>query len=161
MEWNNGKKRLAFEKVQAKKRKEYLNAGMTEEQIQKVYEFDKQWYNSCRREAEHTQKFDNATFNDEEENASNNPLYKKFLHNFATTDKYWSEERFDWIEQIENKELYKVLSNMSEEDKEILTEVLFDGFNQTEIAAHLKISHQAISKKFKKFKIIFEKWLQK
>ena len=87
--------------------------------------------------------------------------YKKFLHNFTTTDKYWSEERFDWIEKIENKELYKAVCNMSEEDKEILTEVLFDGFNQTEIAAHLEISHQAISKKFKKFKIIFENWLQK
>lgn len=161
MKWNNGTERIAFEKEQAKNRKAYLKAGMTEEQIEEMYDFDKQWYNSCRREAEHTQKFDNATFYDEDDNSSNNPLYKKFLHNFTTTDKYWSEERFDWIEQIENKELYKVLSNMSEEDKEILTEVLFDGFNQTEIAAHLEISHQAISKKFKKFKIIFENWLQK
>ena len=159
MKWNNSQKRLAFERDQAELRKEYLKAGMSEEQIQVLHDFDRQWHNSCRRETEHTQKFNNSTFFDDDEKESNSPLYKSFLHNFATTDKHWNEGRFDWIEQIENRELYKVLSNMSEEDIEILTEVLFDGFNQTEIAAHLNISQQAISKKFKKFKNIFAKWL--
>lgn len=160
MKWNNGTERIAFIKKQAELHRKYLKAGMTEEQIQVLQDFDRQWHNSCRREAEHTQKFNAVSFYDDDEKESNSPLYKKFLHNFTAMDKHWDEERFDWIEQIENKELYRVLSNMSEEDKEILTEMLFDGFNQTEIATHLEISHQAISKKFKKFKNIFAKWLQ-
>lgn len=59
MKWNNGTERIAFEKEHAKNHKAYLKAGMTEEQIKEMYVFDKQWYNSCRREAERTQQFDN------------------------------------------------------------------------------------------------------
>lgn len=40
MEWNNGKERALFYKEQAKLHKQYLAAGMTEEQIQAMYEQD-------------------------------------------------------------------------------------------------------------------------
>lgn len=43
MEWNNGKERALFEKEQAKLRKEYLAAGMTEEQIQVLRDCDEEW----------------------------------------------------------------------------------------------------------------------
>ena len=78
MEWNNGKERSLFQKEQAELRKQYLAAGMTEEQIQALYAFDREWYKSRRREAVHTQRLDIQTSEDEDIN-KDNPLYKKFL----------------------------------------------------------------------------------
>lgn len=43
MEWNNGKERALFQKEQAGLRKLYLAAGMTEEQIQALHAFDREW----------------------------------------------------------------------------------------------------------------------
>ena len=40
MAWNNGLERKKFEAEQAKLTAEYRAAGMSEEQIQKMYEFD-------------------------------------------------------------------------------------------------------------------------
>ncbi len=64
MEWNNGKERALFEKEQAKLRKEYLSAGMTEEQIQVMRDYDEDWYRKRRNEALHTQELDIRTSED-------------------------------------------------------------------------------------------------
>ena len=66
MKWNNAKERKEFIKKQNKLHKEYLAAGMTEEQIKAIYEYDISEFNSNRRENEHTQKFDfdSAEFDD-------------------------------------------------------------------------------------------------
>ena len=157
MEWNNGKERALFEKEQAQKRKEYLAAGMTEEQIQSLRSFDEDWYRKRRREARHTQRLNITAFDEDDE--TQNPLLKKFLHNFSVEDKHWENDRFDWIEQIENKQLYKAIKSLSDRDKEILSLLINDGFNETQAAKQLGVSQQAISKKIKKFQTIFGKWL--
>lgn len=160
MEWNNGKERALFEKEQAQKRKEYLAAGMTEEQIQSLRSFDEDWYRKRRREARHTQRLNITAFDEDDgDDETQNPLLKKFLHNFSVEDKHWENDRFDWIEQIENKQLYKAIKSLSDRDKEILSLLINDGFNETQAAKQLGVSQQAISKKIKKFQTIFGKWL--
>lgn len=159
MEWNNGKERAKFEKEQARLREEYLAAGMTEEQIQELREFDEDWYNGRRREAEHTQRLDMSAFEDSADGDSKNPLYKKFLHNFSVEDKHWEDERFGWIEEIEDKDLYKAVKSLTEREREILTCYLYDGLTLTEIGEHIGVTQQAVSKKLNKFRKIFEKWL--
>lgn len=160
MKWNDGKERALFEREQAQKRKEYLALGMTEEQIQILRSCDEDWYRSRRREAQHTQRLNITAFDEDDgDDETKNPLLKKFLHSFSVEDKHWENERFAWIEEITNKQLYKVVISLSAKDKQILTLLVFDGFNQTEIAEQIGVSQQAISKKIKKFQIIFEKWL--
>lgn len=162
MEWNNGKERALFEKEQAQKRKEYLAAGMTEEQIQSLRSFDEDWYRKRRREARHTQRLNITAFDEDDgDDETQNPLLKKFLHNFSVEDKHWENDRFGWIEQIENKQLYQAIKSLSDRDKEILSLLIIDGFNITQAAKQLGVSHQAISKKIKKFQKIFGKWLRK
>ena len=72
----------ALHKEQAELRKQYLAAGMTEEQIQALHAFDREWYKSRRREAVHTQRLDIQTSEDEDIN-KDNPLYKKFFEKLA------------------------------------------------------------------------------
>lgn len=75
MEWNNGKERALFEREQAKKREEYLAAGMTEEQIQALYEFDRNYLNLRQREARHTQRLNITAFDEDDgDDETKNPL---------------------------------------------------------------------------------------
>lgn len=159
MEWNNGKERAKFERKQAELRVIYLAQGMTEEQIQMMYDFDNDYFNECRREAEHTQELD--VYTGEDEDNKDNPLIKKFIDSLTRTDKHFENDRYGWIEQIEDESISKALRKLSDEAKDLLTLIVVDGLNQCEIAERLGVSHQAISKKFKKIKTFFEKWLQK
>ena len=159
MKWNNGAEQIKFKREQKRLRKRYKEAGMTEEAIETMYQFDCEWYKSRRREALHTQKMNIETFDEEGDVEGKNPLYKKFLQNFCVRDKYWETGAHDWIEDIENENLYEELKNLSEEDKEVLREYVFMGLKQKEISEGLGISQQAISKKIKKFREIFRTWL--
>lgn len=158
MEWNNAMKRSKFEKEQAKLRKEYLAAGMTEEQIKEMYEFDLLQFNADRREHEHTQSFDfdNEDFDDKE---TDNPLLKKYLEAISVTMDYSDSSRFGWIEEIENKELYTVLKSLPEDYLEILTDQVVNGYSQTEIARKRGLSRKAINNKMARIKKIFENFL--
>lgn len=162
MEWNNGKERALFKKEQAKLRKEYIEAGMTEEQIQALYDFDRSFLNLRQREARHTQRLNITAFDEDEGNdETKNPLLKKFIHNISTEDKHFENDRFGWIEQIKMKELCQTIKSLSDKDKEMLTLLIVDGLTKKDIAEKFCVSHQAISKKIKKYQIIFRKWLRK
>lgn len=159
MEWNNAMKRSKFEKEQAMLRKEYLAAGMTEEQIKEMYEFDLLQFNADRREHEHTQSldFDNEDFDDKE---TDNPLLKKYLEAISVTMEYSDSSRFGWIEEIENKKIYKALKSLPQDYLEILTDQVVDGLSQTEIAQKRGISRKAINNKIARIKKILGKFLK-
>ena len=160
MEWNNGKERAKFEREQARLREKYLAAGMTEEQIQVMREFDADWYRKRRREARHTQRLNISAFDEDDgDDETKNPLLKKFLHNFSVVDKHWESERFGWIEQIEDKGLYHKVKSLKEIEKEILTEVLYDGFTQSDIAENLGVNQSNISRRIARLKNILKNFL--
>ena len=107
MEWNNGKEQALFKKEQAKLRKEYLAAGMTEEQLQILYEYDKKYLNLRQKEARHTQQLNVGIADEDNGEESQNPLLKKFLHKLSVEDKHFENDRYGWIEQIEKLLLKK------------------------------------------------------
>lgn len=153
MEWNDGKERALFEREQAQLRKELLASGMTEEQIQILRSCDEDWYRGRRREARHTQSLDITAFDEDDcDSDAKNPLLKKFLHNFSIEDKHFETERFGWIEQIENKDLYIAITSLSDSDKEILTMLLYDGMKQKEIAEQRGVKKAAMSRKIGRLK---------
>lgn len=161
MEWNDGKERALFEKEQAKLRKEYLAAGMMEEQIQKLPSYDEDWYRNRRREARHTQRLNITAFDEDDgDEDTQNPLLKKFLHNFSVEDKYFESERFGWIEEIEDEQLYKAISSLSDKDKEILTLLIIDGFKQKNIAEQYGLGKSAVSRKISRLKNFLKKFLK-
>lgn len=161
MEWNDGKERALFEKEQAKLRKEYLAAGMMEEQIQKLRSYDEDWYRNRRREARHTQRLNITAFDEDDgDEDTQNPLLKKFLHNLSVEDKYFESERFGWIEEIEDEQLYKAISSLSDKDKEILTLLIIDGFKQKNIAEQYGLGKSAVSRKISRLKNFLKKFLK-
>ena len=160
MKWNNGKERAKVEKEQAEKRKKYLAAGMTEEEIQTLLNFDKNYFRSQRREATHTQRLNISAFAESERvEEPKNPLLKKFLHSLTVEDKHFEGDRYGWIEEIENKKLYLAIKSLSNADKELLTQYIFDGLTQTEIAEIEGVTNVVICKKIKRIKEFLKKFL--
>lgn len=157
MEWHDGTERRRFEREQAELRKQYLAAGMTEEQIQALHAYDREWYKSRRREAVHTQRLDIQTSEDEDIN-KDNPLYKKFFEKLAVEDNHADYSRYGWIDELENEELAKAVNALSDTDKELLT-MLINGFTQSEIGAEMGVSQQSVSKRIKKIQRFFREWL--
>ena len=157
MEWHDGTERRRFEREQTELRKQYLAAGMTEEQIQALHAFDREWYKSRRREAVHTQRLDIQTSEDEDIN-KDNPLYKKFFEKLAVENNHADYSRYGWIDELENEELAKAANALSDTDRELLT-MLMEGFNQAAIALSLGMTQPAVSQRIKKIRGIFQKCL--
>lgn len=158
MKWNDGRERALYEREQTALRSQYLQLGMTKEQIHSMQSLDKAWYKNRRREARHTQDLYVEILDDNNDYESKNPLYKKFLRNCSIEDKYWDND-YDWIEEIGNEGLYFALKSLSESNRVVLNLLVYYGMNQRQVAEQLDVSQQAISKKIKKFRTIFSKWL--
>jgi len=160
MAWNDGKERKTFEAEQKRLRKIYLEHGMTEEAIQALYEFDKEQYNARRRNAIHTQSFDlEAMEGDGDE--GQNPLYAKFLEVIAVNEEYIPQDRFGWIETIENQRLVVALKKLKNSDLEVLTQIYVEEYSQKEVAAHFGVTEASISKKIRRIKNFLQLFLKK
>ena len=156
MGFNYGLERKKFEKEWAKFRKEYAEAGMSEEAIQQMYEYDLSVFNRKRADANHEQPFVGKMCSDsEEDDESKSALFEKFTSELSYEDSYsFDEGRFAWIETIENKDLYKKASSLSDGDKELLTLLVEDGLTKREIAKIRGITEQAVGQKIKRLKIL-------
>ena len=159
MAWNNGKETKIFEAQQRKLRVIYLANGMTEEQIEALYQFDLKEFNARRREAEHTQRldFDSIDFDDKE---TDNPLFEKFLEVLSVTDEYMSEDRFGWVEEIENPKIVKAINKLSAEQKELLTQWVIDDLTQEQMAENFGVRQGTISKRIEALKKFFKEFLK-
>jgi len=156
MAWNNGLERKKFEAEQEKLAAEYRAAGMSEEQIRQMYEFDLEVFNSNRRFAEHTQQLAESPFEDGDEGQS--PLYDRFPEALTTTlDGAIKPSRYWWIEEIEDEQLVKEIKDLPAEDIELITLYAFEDFTQDEISKQFGISQRAVSKRIEKLRKIFKK----
>lgn len=132
---------------------------MSEETIQKIWEFD---WNEFKRERvfrKHNQYLTTISGEMGEVDESMNPLILKYEEKFIVSDcEVYSEKRYSWIEEIDNSELYNVLHELKDSDIELLTMIAFEGYSVVEISKMQGVSHQAISKKIKRLKKILKKF---
>ena len=68
MAWNNRLEKNKFDKRQARLAAKYRAAGMTEEQIEKMHQFDLEEYNNTRRYFEHNIQMPENFFGTDDEN---------------------------------------------------------------------------------------------
>lgn len=89
MSWNDGYERKKFMAGMKKQAEEYRTAGMTEEQIKAMYEFDLGVYKSDRTYYSHTQEYEASSF-DEGVDDSDNALLNRNADAFSVS----YEERY-------------------------------------------------------------------
>ena len=156
MAWNNGLERMKFEAEQARLAAEYRAAGMTEEQIQQMYEFDLEVFNSNRRFAEHTQQFPESPFEDGDEGQS--PLYERFPEALTVTmDLPTNSSRYWWLEEIDDPKLAKAARALSAEDLELITLYAYEDFTVREIAVKTGIPKSTVFQRIERLRKFFKK----
>ena len=149
MSFNKGYELKKFEAHWEKLRIEYAAAGMTKEAIQKMYDYDRQQFNSERTFIERTQEFTAPAYESSEEEAS--PLMLRYQDAITVTDTYHeTKSRFGWIGEIENERLLAALESLSELDLKILTLYVYAGYTESEIASALESKRITIHKRIER-----------
>ena len=149
MSFNKGYELKKFEAHWEKLRIEYAAAGMTEDAIQKMYDYDRQQFNAERAHLERTQELSTDTFECSED--ENSPLMKRYREVTTVTDTYHeTKSRFTWIGEIEDERLLSALENLKDEDLEIITMYAYEGYDITEISKVYGVSRPTISIKIKR-----------
>ena len=103
MGFNYGLEKKNFDSQWAMTRKQYEDAGMSNEAIQAMYDFDWSVFNANRSYQNHTQEMAAPSFEQSEESYS--PLMNKYQEAVSVTDTYHeTKSRFAWIGEIENEQ---------------------------------------------------------
>jgi hypothetical protein len=149
MAFNKGYELKKFEAHWEKLRIEYAAAGMAEDAIQKMYDYDRQQFNSERTRIERTQEFTAPAYESTEEEAS--PLMLRYQEAITTTDTYHETKRsFAWIGEIEDENLLAALEQLSDSDLELITLYAYEEYDTVEISKLFGTTKQNISKKIRR-----------
>ena len=146
MGFNYGLEKKNFDSQWAVTRKQYEDAGMSSEAIQAMYDYDWSVFNATRAYQNHTQEIAAPSFEQSEESYS--PLMNKYQEAISVTDHYCeTNSRFAWIGEIEDENLLSALEKLSDEDLELLTLYIYEGYSMVELSKAYGIAHQNISKR--------------
>ena len=157
MSFNKGYELKKFEAHWEKLRIEYAAAGMTEDAIQKMYDYDRQQFNAERAHLERTQELSTDTFECSED--ENSPLMKRYRKVTTVTDTYHeTKSGFAWIGEIENERFLSALENLLGLGLKVLTLYVYAGYTESEIAGELGWSKVAIHKRIEEITKLLKKF---
>ena len=156
MSFNNGNERRKLNAEWEHLRVQYREAGMSEDAIQAMYEFDLSVLNSERAYAANTVAIGDSYNDDDARKAADLKQYEAAI---TVTDTYHeTKSRFTWIGEIENEQLLSALENLSEDDLKLLTLYVYEGYTESEISKVFNISQPAIHKRIEKITIFLKKF---
>ena len=158
---NYGHEYRKFAREQKEQREFFRSVGMSEQAIAEIEAFDKEEFLRTLAYKRNTQPLEklNAFGKDDE---SNSPLFDKFSYELTVTiDTYKPPNRYGWKDEIENPLFIKAIGELSEEQIELITLIVFEERDQGEIADILGITQGAISQRFTTIKKIFQRIFEK
>ena len=113
-----------------------------------MYEYDWDVFKANRIEALHSQ---GITIPDVDYEEYEYPLVERLWDNFVNPyDTLGGHSRYWWLEELENPCLVIGVPLLSEEDKEILTLYLVEGYTEAEIAKRMDTYQVKISRRLQK-----------
>ena len=149
MSYNHGRSEKLFAEAWKKLRKEYKEAGMSDEAIEEMYRFDRNVFNRDRAYMEH-RHIDSHVYNGASDEDSGDGVYEPTL---AVSDDLSQEHsRYWWIEEIENPLILAYIKELSQIDIEIITLCVFEGFEQKAAAEIVGLSPATLCYRFNKIK---------
>ena len=150
MSWNNSKERKAFVKREQEMMEEYRKAGMSEEKIREMYEFDLEVFKGDRAYYEHTCPLVQEESKVAEDNTIVGLMQGEEEPTCFVEDMTASN---DWIDEIEDEALARAIRRLSPERQEILRLIAVEAKKCIEIAAILGVSHQAVTKQIREIRL--------
>ena len=145
MSFNNGNERRKLNAKWEQLRVQYREAGMSEEAIQVMHEFDLGVLNSERAYDANTVAVCDGEDDVDTRKAADLKQYEAAI---TVTDTYHETKScFGWIGEIENERLLSALEKLSEDDLKLLTLYVYEGYSTVELSKVYGIAHQNISKR--------------
>ena len=139
---HRGNVRRNFMKTQQKLRRQYEEAGMTEEQINALYEYDLGQMNRDIAFAMHTIPLQSVVENSESSDTSYN---RKLAEAFAVQQTPSMTSRFWWLDEIDNPALVAGLMKMSVAELTLIDCLAFSDLTQHETSELLGITQGRVS----------------
>lgn len=153
MKFNYASEKRKFERMWERLRKEYREAGMSEENIQKMYEYDWDMFKKERVFCMHNQYIPDSVFeNGDPKDEGQNPLLYKFREQMSMEDEYFADEKNHWISEINNYDLLKGLEILSEEQFELLERAIVKEESLEKIAEDMGIGYFAVANRLSRIK---------
>lgn len=153
MKFNYGKEKRKFEAMWEKLRKEYKEAGMLDDDIQKMYEYDWEMFKKERVFCIHNQFMPDGVFeNGDLKDEGQNPLLHKFKEQLSITDQYFRQEKRGWISEIENTSILYALGELSKEQMELLERSVIQGESIEKISEDTGLGYYVIANRLSRIK---------
>lgn len=153
MKFNYASEKRKFETMWDRLRLEYREAGMSEENIQKMYEYDWDMFKKERVFCMHNQYMPDGMFeNGDNKDEGQNPLLHKYREQMSIEDDYFADEGNHWISKINNQDLLKGLKILSEEQLELLERVVIKEESLEQIAEDMGIGYFAVANRISRIK---------
>ena len=148
MEFNNGNERRKLNKKWERLRVQYQQAGMSEDAIQAMYDFDLGVLNSERSYVANTL----AIVGDGDDSTGRKSSdFKQYEKAITVTDTYHeTRTRFAWVGEIKDKRLQEGLEKLSDEELRLITLYFRDEYSTVELSKVYGIAQQSISKRILK-----------
>uniref|UniRef100_UPI003FF0B4AE sigma-70 family RNA polymerase sigma factor n=1 Tax=Faecalibacterium prausnitzii TaxID=853 RepID=UPI003FF0B4AE len=156
MEFNNGNERRKLNKKWERLRVQYQQAGMSEDAIQAMYDFDLGVLNSERSYVANTL----AIVGDGDDSTGRKSSdFKQYEKAIAVTDTYHeTRTRFAWVGKIKDKRLQEGLEKLSDEELRLITLYFRDEYSTVELSKVYGIAQQNISKRILKITKFLKKF---
>ena len=105
----------------------------------------------------HKQEFRAAEFEEGRSHCDKSPLFKKFLVKISCWDDYAANTSTGWIEEISDEQLAKRLKELPEQDLELLTQIVIQGFTQSDLERMGYGKQYSLSRKISRIKKFLKK----
>jgi DNA-binding CsgD family transcriptional regulator len=155
MGFNYSREKLIFDREWEKLRGQYKKAGMNDEVIQELYDFDWSWFRMRRNYENRVQAMPEEEI-DEQNAETRSNLFQRFTSLYTSFDVMELSGRYAWINTISDDALSRKLRDLSDYELELLTLLALEGYTQREIARKMHCSQNAISKRLIKIKRILK-----
>ena len=148
MSFNNGNERRKLNAKWEHLRVQYREAGMSEDAIQAMYEFDLGVLNSERAYITNTMTVSGAADDCAAKETSDFKQYEKAV---TVTDTYHeTKTRFTQVGEIQNERLHAGLEKLSDEELQLVTLYFHEKYSTVELSKVYGIAQQSISKRILK-----------
>ena len=151
MGFNYAKEKKRFDDDWKRLQKEYEDACMEPDDIKAMYTYDWNSFLARRTYENHTQPLPDTYLYGYCGDMSST-LFKRFSSLSVTFGVEDFPGRYAWIDTISNADCHAKLVKLSTKDLELLTFIVLEGHEQSELALKWGCSQSAISQRFKKIK---------
>lgn len=146
MKFNYQSEKRKFDERWEEIEKECRKAGMSDSAIEELKEFDLAEFRRERIFCLHNQYINDYEFDDgSESNENKNPYLMKYGDQLTKEDTYFMNDRYGWIQQLDDEELIAKVIELGEERIELLTQYVFEEYTQKELAASYGIKQASVA----------------